>query len=71
MLAARPYGVELELTDDGSGFVVADAEGFGLDGMRERLAELGGELRVTSSLGDGTRVLATVPTTEHEEARRT
>ncbi|MFD4997255.1 sensor histidine kinase [Streptomyces buecherae] len=71
VLAARPYGVELELTDDGRGFVVADAEGFGLDGMRKRLAELGGELQVTSSLGDGTRVLATVPTTEHEEARRT
>ncbi|MFE6776530.1 sensor histidine kinase [Streptomyces sp. NPDC057702] len=68
LLAARSYGVELELMDDGRGFVVSDAEGFGLDGMRKRLAELGGELKVTSSLGDGTRVLATVPRTDHEES---
>lgn len=55
-------GVELEITDDGRGFVVEDSQGFGLDGMRRRLAELDGELAVTSSLGDGTRVLASLPT---------
>ncbi|MFJ2826994.1 sensor histidine kinase [Streptomyces sp. NPDC087263] len=55
-------GVELEITDDGCGFVVEDSQGFGLDGMRRRLAELDGELTVTSSLGDGTRVLASLPT---------
>ncbi|MGW1224277.1 sensor histidine kinase [Streptomyces sp. NPDC002530] len=53
--------VELEITDDGRGFVVKEARGFGLDGMRRRLAEFGGGLTVTSSLGDGTRVLATIP----------
>ncbi|MEU1434735.1 sensor histidine kinase [Streptomyces sp. NPDC005786] len=53
--------IELEITDDGSGFVVEDSHGFGLDGMRKRLAEFGGGLTVTSSLGDGTRVLATIP----------
>ncbi|MBE1492093.1 sensor histidine kinase [Plantactinospora soyae] len=53
---------ELEITDDGQGFVVADSHGFGLDGMRKRLAELGGELTVTSSVGNGTRVLAMLPT---------
>ncbi|MGW2044458.1 sensor histidine kinase [Streptomyces sp. NPDC001858] len=61
VLARRPYGVELEITDDGAGFVVGDAVGFGLDGMRKRLAELGGRLTVTSSIGDGTRVLAVIP----------
>ncbi|GAB2614340.1 hypothetical protein GCM10027168_53710 [Streptomyces capparidis] len=61
VLARHPHGVELEITDDGSGFVVADSRGFGLDGMRRRLAELGGELSVTSSVGEGTRVLAVVP----------
>ncbi|MFF4284099.1 sensor histidine kinase [Streptomyces sp. NPDC001633] len=61
VLAQQPYGVELEITDDGRGFVVGEAPGFGLDGMRKRLAELGGRLTVTSSVGDGTRVLATVP----------
>ncbi|MEV5136694.1 sensor histidine kinase [Streptomyces syringium] len=62
VLADHGYGLELEITDDGRGFVVADSRGFGLDGMRKRLAELGGELTVTSSVGDGTRVLAMVPT---------
>ncbi|MCK7621795.1 sensor histidine kinase [Streptomyces sp. RS10V-4] len=61
VLAQQPYGVELEVTDDGRGFVVGRAPGFGLDGMRKRLAELGGRLTVTSSVGDGTRILATVP----------
>ncbi|NGN67889.1 sensor histidine kinase [Streptomyces sp. A7024] len=61
VLTAGPDAVELEITDDGRGFLVAEAAGFGLDGMRRRLAELGGELTVTSSPGDGTRVLAVLP----------
>lgn len=61
VLAGRPYGVELEITDDGTGFVVEESTGFGLDGMRKRLAELGGRLTVTSSVGDGTRILALIP----------
>ncbi|MFF4014345.1 sensor histidine kinase [Streptomyces sp. NPDC001843] len=61
VLAQRPYGVELEVTDDGTGFVVEASAGFGLDGMRKRLAELGGRLTVTSSVGDGTRILAVLP----------
>jgi signal transduction histidine kinase len=61
VLARHPHGVELEVTDDGRGFVVGESRGFGLDGMRARLAELGGELTITSSVGDGTRVLATIP----------
>ncbi|MFC9129771.1 sensor histidine kinase [Streptomyces sp. NPDC057099] len=70
VLARQPDGVELEITDDGTGFVVAESSGFGLDGMRKRLAELGGRLTVTSSLGDGTRVLALLPlTAEAREAR--
>lgn len=58
--------VELEITDDGRGFVVEESHGFGLDGMRKRVAELGGELTVTSSPGDGTRVLAALPTNGQE-----
>ncbi|MER7724818.1 sensor histidine kinase [Streptomyces sp. NPDC096323] len=61
VLAQGPDAVELEITDDGRGFVVEDSHGFGLDGMRKRLAEFGGGLTVTSSLGDGTRILATIP----------
>jgi signal transduction histidine kinase len=63
VLARHPHGAELEITDDGRGFVVEDSRGFGLDGMRKRLAELGGELTVTSSPGEGTRVLAVIPMT--------
>ncbi|MGP4026706.1 sensor histidine kinase [Actinomadura sp. 3N407] len=61
VLERHPHGIELEITDDGRGFAVEDSRGFGLDGMRRRLAELGGELTVTSSPGDGTRVLAMIP----------
>ncbi|MGQ4383336.1 sensor histidine kinase [Streptomyces sp. SAS_270] len=68
VLVCRPYGVELEITDDGTGFVVEESTGFGLDGMRKRLAELGGRLTVTSSLGDGTRVLALIPIESMESA---
>ncbi|WP_086825404.1 sensor histidine kinase [Streptomyces sp. NRRL B-24572] len=69
VLAQGPYAIELEITDDGRGFVVEESRGFGLDGMRKRLAELDGELTVTSSVGDGTRVLATFPTTFHPNGR--
>lgn len=67
VLARRPYGVELEITDDGAGFVVEESRGFGLDGMRKRVAELGGRLTVTSSVGDGTRILASVPLAQGTE----
>ncbi|MGW9119201.1 sensor histidine kinase [Streptomyces sp. NPDC055663] len=61
LLTLGPHGVELEITDDGIGFVPGESKGFGLDGMRKRLAELGGRLTVTSSVGDGTRVLGVIP----------
>lgn len=61
VLTRQPYGIELEITDDGRGFLVEESKGFGLVGMRKRLAELDGDLTVTSSLGDGTRILATIP----------
>ncbi|MGF0171292.1 sensor histidine kinase [Streptomyces sp. Marseille-Q5077] len=66
VLTRQAYGVELEITDDGAGFVVEESRGFGLDGMRKRLAELGGRLTVTSSVGDGTRVLALIPMASQE-----
>ncbi|WP_199486346.1 sensor histidine kinase [Actinomadura logoneensis] len=64
VLTRFPEHVELEVTDDGRGFAVEDARGFGLAGMRRRLAELGGDLTVTSSVGDGTRILAVLPLPE-------
>ncbi len=56
--------VELEITDDGSGFdraAVVDKGGMGLVNMRQRAEELGGSLSVTSSPGEGTRVHVSIP----------
>ena len=53
--------VELSVSDDGAGFDpdrAAERHGMGLDLMRERVAELGGELRVESAPGRGTTVRA-------------
>jgi signal transduction histidine kinase len=66
VLAENGDDMELEITDDGRGFAVAEARGFGIDGMRRRLEELGGELTVTSSPGEGTRVMVVVPVAGEE-----
>jgi signal transduction histidine kinase len=48
------------ISDDGQGFDPAmRSAGFGLVGMQERSALLGGRLSVDSSPGDGTTVSAT------------
>jgi signal transduction histidine kinase len=53
--------VRLEVSDDGAGFDPADVSGgFGLRGMRSRVAELGGTLTLDSTPGQGTQVNATV-----------
>ncbi len=52
------------VSDDGTGFdPTADVDGFGLAGMRERIALAGGELQIESKPGAGTRILASVPLT--------
>jgi signal transduction histidine kinase len=56
----------LEVRDDGAGFDVADAErrrpGMGLFTMRERVALAGGRFDIESAPGEGTRIIASVPT---------
>ncbi len=48
--------------DDGVGFdAAAKGHGTGMQGMSDRLAALGGELRVTSTRGNGTLVEGSVP----------
>ena len=50
-----------EVRDDGCGFdSQASGEGAGITGMRDRLAAVGGELRIDSSSGAGTGVLGRV-----------
>lgn len=56
----------LEVQDDGIGFNTAiigaaRSRGFGLIGMRERLALVGGELAIESHIGNGTRITAHAP----------
>jgi signal transduction histidine kinase len=54
--------VRLEITDDGAGFdTTAGNEGYGLQGMRDRLRQAGGTVRVRSTLGAGTAISAEVP----------
>ena len=55
--------VSLEVRDDGRGFDPHAVSGghFGLRSMRGRVADLGGELEVTSAPGSGTIVRAEVP----------
>jgi signal transduction histidine kinase len=54
--------IEIEVRDDGVGFDPSLVrEGFGLVGMRERAALLGGTLDVDSTRGSGTRVRAEIP----------
>ena len=57
-----PGAIRLEVSDDGAGFDPARINGgYGLRGMRTRVAEAGGTLAVHSSPGAGTRVSAAVP----------
>jgi PAS domain S-box-containing protein len=54
--------LRLELRDDGDGFRVKDRhDGLGLAGMRERVEQMGGDLKITSARGKGTKVVVTVP----------
>ncbi|HEU0276076.1 MAG TPA: PAS domain S-box protein [Candidatus Udaeobacter sp.] len=54
--------VRLELRDDGDGFRINDQhDGMGLAGMRERVEQMGGDLKITSARGKGTKVVVTLP----------
>jgi PAS domain S-box-containing protein len=54
--------LRLELHDDGDGFRVKDRhDGVGLAGMRERVEQMRGELRITSARGKGTKITVVLP----------
>jgi signal transduction histidine kinase len=65
MLVRLRYGgglVGLDVTDDGCGFDPGrDGGGYGLRGMRARVAQEGGHLEVRSAAGAGTTVSVEVP----------
>ena len=58
------HALELEVTDDGDGLQPGREQGVGLASMKERAAELGGTCAITSTPGQGTRVLARIPLVE-------
>ena len=69
-LAATPDGVQVTVTDNGIGFAsdartnsgrFRAAHGLGLVSMRERATQQGGQFRVHSEPGRGTRVEVTLP----------
>ncbi len=54
--------LEVEVHDDGAGFdASARTAGYGLAGMRSRVAEAGGSLELTTAPGRGTTVRAVLP----------
>lgn len=57
---ARPFLVEV--SDEGRGIIAGGSEGYGLVGMRERAAGVGGRLEVVSTAGRGTTVFLFGPT---------
>ena len=60
-LAAHPFLIEV--TDEGVGFEHVGSSGYGLIGMRERAAGIGGRLEVVSTPGRGTTVFLFGPET--------
>jgi PAS domain S-box-containing protein len=54
--------LRLELRDDGDGFKVRERhDGLGLAGMRERVEQMDGTLKISSARGKGTHVVVTLP----------
>ena len=64
-VSAGPDGAaQLTVADDGRGFdVAARRDGFGLEGMAERVALAGGDFEVSSNPGGGTTLVVRLPAT--------
>ncbi|ORB67654.1 sensor histidine kinase [Mycolicibacterium tusciae] len=61
-LAPSASGVRLTVTDNGIGMDSGHPEGFGLRGMRARVAQVGGAMTVSTGSGGGTTLTVEVPT---------
>jgi signal transduction histidine kinase len=69
----KDQSLQLSVEDDGVGFSSKSnsrAEGFGLVGMKERAAALGGTVRIHSRKGAGTRVTVTLPADSKPAAKK-
>jgi PAS domain S-box-containing protein len=65
LMVCDEHELRLEILDDGCGFDVPDAlqgaQSLGLTSMHERVASFGGDLRISSLPGMGTRITALLP----------
>ena len=69
----REGAIAITVSDDGVGFSPPENDtdnsggsGFGLFSIRERLLSHGGNMRIDSALGSGTRVRLSLPLSEEE-----
>jgi len=68
--------LRLRVVDDGKGFDVDkllasfSSKSFGLHGIEERAFDVGGEIEIRSSPGDGTELCATFPLSQRTKPRR-
>ncbi len=61
-LCYQPRSVVLEVRDDGCGMAETHTPGFGLKNMSERARQIGAELTILTKAGQGTQIVATLPT---------
>jgi signal transduction histidine kinase len=60
---SRLDALTVQIVDDGIGIAAHDSRGVGLDSMRERAAELGGDFFVTEAIPSGTNIRVQLPIT--------
>lgn len=60
-IAERDDGVRVVVTDNGIGIADSHTDGYGLRGMRDRVEEAGGQLRIGPADDCGTRLEVEVP----------
>lgn len=65
------HEVRMAVSDQGAGFNLDESwlppHGWGLVGMRERAQSVGGDLDLYSRLGEGTRIIVSIPLSENKE----
>lgn len=60
-LTRTDRGLQLEVADNGIGFVEGSSDGFGIGNMRARVQDMGGSFLIDSKPGAGTRVILSMP----------